>query len=812
MDAASHPESAPPPKAVVAARAVLVAAILGAIFWTILQVAFFLRSNPVLWASMPGRPFGVFGELFAREWSFSLRHAPPVELLYAVFWAGLTTGLGALALGMLRVRVGRLAFLPMAFVLGATISGAVLELLGIAGVLERWAVALHWIALYAVAFVAWKHLRGRPEIAVPVRVAEEGRFDRGAAWAFAVLAGIAVLLAFWHALLYPETYWDSLILYLGYARMIHQEGGFPFRAVGQVGIGLGANYPHLYSTYGAAASALFGSWTDLPQRFAAPLAGLGTAMLVAATVRAATGRWFAASCAAMLYAGAPYVLVYHAAASNYSFALLFTAALCHGAFLFLKVPRWETLLLCGVVVAGAMRINYLMGVLGIVGIAAAAFLALEALRAGRGPVPPILRRWTTWAVVAGCIVFASPWYIRNAVMTGNPVYAFFAELFPATVRVNPEVMASAEIEWFRNGDGIGRLAEEYHDLLRGRPPRDQGAVDFERQAGVGDRIAASFAFWQGFDAFRVRESADGLSLSRPWIDRLEVLLRFGVPMPPPDGGFESWRGGEIRILHWRHAYKLTVLVWGFALPGALLGLLAVAARLAGARGVLDGDGARLLLVAGAGIAPFLFYHYFLGDFYLYQVIPLAVPAAYFAGMLLHGAGMLPGIGGIAARGAFAAVAVVAGIVGGVGFGLMGFKAPAAGPDLFAFRNAGMPGDDFMRLRFGDEVDMWRLINRELRGESILTHENRHYLFEMDIEFVHLDDWDVQQVWGAPLEERLDFLRRRGVRHYLRVPNEANHRVNARLGVDEMIEAGHLVLLREIGGNALYEFRFEESNG
>ena len=86
---------------------------------------------------------------------------------------------------------------------------------------------------------------------------------------------------------------------------------------------------------------------------------------------------------------------------------------------------------------------------------------------------------------------------------------------------------------------------------------------------------------------------------------------------------------------------------------------------------------------------------------------------------------------------------------------------------------------------------------------MLTHENRHLLFDPTITLVHLDDWEVQQLWGKPPDEAMEGLKQLGVAFYLRVPNEANHRVNEFLGMSRLIAAGRLKLLGKWGENELY---------
>lgn len=68
-------------------------------------------------------------------------------------------------------------------------------------------------------------------------------------WIAWVLLAAITLLSFYHSLLFPVDYWDGLILYIHFSKLIYEEGGFPIMACLQVGLGLGANYPHLYSLW-----------------------------------------------------------------------------------------------------------------------------------------------------------------------------------------------------------------------------------------------------------------------------------------------------------------------------------------------------------------------------------------------------------------------------------------------------------------------------------------------------------------------------------------------------------------------------------
>src|SRR5690606_22413756 len=126
------------------------------------------------------------------------------------------------------------------------------------------------------------------------------------------------------------------------------------------------------------------------------------------------------------------------------------------------------------------------------------------------------------------------------------------------------------------------------------------------------------------------------------------------------------------------------------------------------------------------------------------------------------------------HGVLGLLVLATGLVPGVAMGLLNFKIPSGGQvdgvhydpiGLDHFRHPGMPADTVWALRFGEDVRMWNDVNDIAKGESILTHDNRHRVYDPSIELVHLDDWDVQQVWDAPMEERLEFFEERGIRYY-----------------------------------------------
>jgi hypothetical protein len=875
-----------------------------AVPWAFLQVAYFWRSNTVLWNQGELRPWGVFSGLFRPDWSFSWANSPPLEVLAAVFLASITTALGMLILAALDVRAGLRTRLCLGFVVGAGVSGIVFELVTMAGLLVTPVVWIVWIALLGGAgwLAHWRNTQPtlrwwgrRPpedskalwpqldkpgaidrrvlvnELPLRAEIVRLNEFSRAFWWLGALLVGVITLTTFWHALFYPETYWDSLILYLGYARMTFLEGVFPFKAEAQVGIGLGANYPHLYPNYGAIGSTMFGAWSDMYQAFAAPLAGLIATLLIYDTVRLCFGRPAVAMAAAVLFRAVPYGIAYSTYASDYSWAIMVTAAFLLLCGMFARTRLPGTFAVLTFIPAMAMHLNYLMGILWVPwGIAVICALAQWPARksAGDGEVaslsddnpfdmrtwrdelgreegdPPtfprrgveldaadaygvvhVLKSHWFWAVLILCMVLGNTWHVRNYVLTGNPVYAFFPDLFPKSVRINKEVLDSAHLEWFRHGDGIARLAEQYVDIAADRPIRDQGASDFAREAGVRHRVMASWQFWQGFETFRDVGEDKQLARGR-WLDRLRYLALVTRPVPERDAltgdllPTKSLFGHEVRLLVWPHAYKMAPLALGFALTGLVLAMLMLAFRRASTRAELIPLSWRVFATVSASAAvlglSLLAFHYLLGDFYLYQIIPVLLPMAFFAAIPFVAWRSVPSPIELIVHVFLGVLVLATGLVPGVAMGLLNFKilGPAQVDGVYYdpfgldhFRHPGMPADTVWGMRFGEDVRMWNDVNDIAKGMSILTHENRHRLYDPSIELVHLDDWDVQQVWGAPMKERLEFFRKRGIRYYLRVPIEFSHPINERAGIQELIDAGELELIIEHGENQLYEFRY-----
>jgi len=739
---------------------------------------------------------------------------------------------GYVGLHALDLYIPDLARLPLAYVVGLGVVGILVEVETIFSIHSRESI-LGTVAVVLLGFAAAAHYRTRQAVLTgPAsrwgtwrsEIAKEhdrryreslchpkGPLAIAACGLLLALIAAVTLLTFYHGALCPETYWDSLILYVGYAREIFFRHAFPFKAVAQVGIGLGANYPHLYALMTAATATVAGHWSDSFAQVAPPLAGLLSCLLVYHTVLRVTRHCLLALALTAVFRAIPYGIAYFIYASDYAFVMLFVAAFLYVALCYFETGLMGYFVLATLIPAFAMHLNYLMGLLWIVW---AAMLLLAHVRPIREleaepadfpddetrprdmvalqtvhPRPPTFaqflrsRRLWTWFVVG--VALASPWYIRNWVLTGNPVYAFFQPLFPKTLHYNREVMDSAVVEWTLNGDGIGKAS-----LTR----------DFLEQ-------------YDRFERARDVSSVEIARIRTPLMDKLRASWRFWV------SDFNAW--------------KLAPAFLGIALPGLLLFLIGIRRRrdsvLAGRESVAR---RRFGWLCALLLFLLLIYHYLLADFYLYQIIPLVVLIP------LLGAYVVRALGGRLERGLFVILALWITIFPGLALALMGFKIKGAvqfgdrvySPfDLVALHNVGLDKTTFYQFAFGDDVNEWAALNTYGLDQKTLTHENRGLLLDRRVGIVHFDDWEVQALWRKSPDEQLRGLRDLGIKFYMFVPNETKHQVNRRLGppartdvtgkepkpwqlsaLRGWIETSVLEPVGEFGDNRLYRFKYPES--
>ncbi len=692
---------------------------LGAVLFVFL--AFHPLGKPLYREILPGLfriiihgdfPWGAWLRLIPHTILLSLAWMPWAIVGWIALWAlyGRTPLRHSQTFGVPR-HVIWIEWLTLAPVLGAAITSTPLVLLATFFLLSRWTVLAVLICSVGILWLlgrkGWLHISLTLNQDLPQPESTNNQPTPSwmvkTAW---VLIGIISAWMFFHSLVFPVDYWDALIYYIHYAEMTYKQGGFPVLVQLQVGLGLGANYPHLYGVLQASQALLYGVWTDAYGQAMMPLAGLGTTLLLYTLVFRIYRRKDVAVLSALAFRIMPYAITYSVWCSDYSLVMYGTVA-----FLALLRPvlkaqpgqrSWVLLLPVTLIAAAFPQINY-MGWIVWAPLGLAVILSHFHKVPCQEHQPSQPPAWVPQiSILLLGIAWAAPWYIRNWIVTGNPVYAFFPEIFGGK-HIDLNVLASCQVEWTSNGDGLAQVGNTFIERIAGTP------LFFK-------------AFW----------------------------------------------------------WKWAPLVLGLALPGALLGWRHKAWK--------------LYAVAGLYASLVLFYGYVISGLYLYHMIALFPLAAFFGARVLnavndkHGSVIL------------AAVLLLAGICPGVAFSSLGPKAREAGLSLLMLADS--PPESFYRAVGRADADMWRYINKNLEsGTGLLTHENRYHVFRRDLNIIHLDDWDLLPFYDHPWAEVVAELKRRGVRYYLQIPNEKNHPITLRLGVQENLNSLELLHETYEGKNA-----------
>jgi hypothetical protein len=648
----------------------------------------------------------------------------------------LYTLIGVMGLGALGIRWPWPTRLAVGYALGVGTAGWLFEQWGIAMLLNRWTVLATLLVLVGALAWRWRVAArevkaieiGEPELGKPFPTT---RFDlafRACVWALFVA--------------FPPTNWDALILYLGNARQTHELGGFPIKVAAQVGVGLGANYPHLYEVTQAAITRLGGHWSPLVGQWAVPWADLCVTVVVFGLAHRAFRRRDLALAAALIFRVPFYAVSWSQLASNYPLAMLITAAILLAAKDWLATGgrRYAALML--LLTAFGCHVNYLMPAMWGIAIAALVFRwrwetchPVEDLPNGKKQPPRAWRGILALTLIA--LALGGSWYVRNIVVTGNPVYAFFPEILGGK-NINVDVLESAQEEWLANGDGIGRLTSQ-----------------MGKRSALGNLLALP-QYFLFVDVFRLKLAPLFEALTIPG---LLMLV----------GGLGVWR-------RWPLIESSERALWWVLVLLVFLGLW--------------------------------LYHVAIADYYLYQILPMLVPAALLATIPLT---LERPWGGI-----LRVLLVVVALLVTVPLSLMGFKLKDLQRDQLSLHTLTHPFPDeplFYSRAFGDDVLIWDELEAHWQGATLLTHDNRHLIFDPLVTIVHLDDWEVQPIYQIEGRRgRLDFWRELGVDLYLRIPNEANHRANAWAGVDELVGSGDLRFVRASrdGRTVLYAFPWAEA--
>ena len=321
----------------------------------------------------------------SRPWVPNWGGVPWLQIGFGFLMIAAYTAVGWFAVRCVDVYVPLPMRIGISYVMGLGIMSFILELLTMAGFLFRWPIVICFAAaLVTLWYLSFRHVRSRCEgdpehgdmrahrggqESLANRAFKKSLLPLGniqsklAYYVLLTFVGIITLLTFYHGILFAETYWDSLILYLGYGRMTYLYGAFPFKAVAQVGYGLGANYPHLYPMIGSTSSALWGEWYDVFNQVPPPFCGLMAMVTLYYIICELSRNRLMAAAVCLLFRCTWYSIAYTTFASDYSVAILFTAVFLYLAYKYIESGLRGYLILITFIPAFAMHINFLMGFL-----------------------------------------------------------------------------------------------------------------------------------------------------------------------------------------------------------------------------------------------------------------------------------------------------------------------------------------------------------------------------------------------------------------------------------------------------------------
>lgn len=334
-------------------------------------------------------------------------------------------------------------------VTGLAALGTALSLLALAGAFHRGAIVL----LLVLVQLAWWRNTGRPVAeAVEDSTAAKARSTVG------LLMVIAGCTAVWFGL-YPPASFDDTMYHLPLARGLVEHGRLVVEPQLRYPI-----FPMLQEVLAAALLALGGSETSVHLLSMAEL--LLLAGIVWAWARRRAGE-VAAVLAVGLLLGSPLVVWLGGAAYvDLALALFACGALWAldraGAFTAgASTPDRGWLALAAGLAGAAAAVKYH-------GLFFCGVVALTTLRLARR------QRQAAWLLpLALALPAAAPWYLRNLVLTGNPLFPFLSAVFganawslPATSTGGPGGWTLAEPTAVGWAAGLGGLARLTLDLLR----------------------------------------------------------------------------------------------------------------------------------------------------------------------------------------------------------------------------------------------------------------------------------------------------------------------------------------------------------
>ena len=296
----------------------------------------------------------------------------------------------------------------------------------------------------------------------------------------AVVATVVVAFSLMHAALSPVTEWDATIYHAEAARLWFLERPDPMLRFGpSIGIEISGNYPPLFPAAGAAVYTLIGSVEDTYLRILPPVLLGALFLMLFGFARQRFGP-LTASLAVLLVVGSPLTLAYGVWTTGYMLLGALILAVVILVDLAAERNTWGAWTGAGIV-AGLAFLSHFYGLLAV--LPALAVLAIHGARHWRGAL----------VFVGSAFLVASPWFLRNLILLGDPLYPLGSPPFQGKGLIEPF--------WSASKGGIKNAALGYW----GGPTspaltlRQFTTSLFDRQVLV---TGAYFGLWFGFALWR----------------------------------------------------------------------------------------------------------------------------------------------------------------------------------------------------------------------------------------------------------------------------------------------------------------------
>jgi hypothetical protein len=229
-----------------------------------------------------------------------------------------------------------------------------------------------------------------------------------------IVIGIFVVVAIYQTVAYPSIEWDSLAYGVNYAKIIFEDGKIPLIAGPSIGLEMSANYPPGVQLLAVDLYVFAGNAGDFYFRILQPIFGLAAILLTYKFAMAVTKSRTAAIFAmfALSSMSTFWELFVHE-----TYLMCLTLMLTLAAFFFFKAYNSNNADARKFEIAGTLFCGF-SALTSYIGLFSLGLLSLYSINR------KISAKRFTWLVILGFAIVL-PWYMRNFILLGNPLYPFF---------------------------------------------------------------------------------------------------------------------------------------------------------------------------------------------------------------------------------------------------------------------------------------------------------------------------------------------------------------------------------------------------